>query len=278
METIVKDLGTAEIHEYREARKNPPDVVEPVVEVADDGASEEEKPKSRGGFQTKIDRLVKTVSAAERERDEAVARLKELEAKTSGKPKEETPAPQGEPQRDAFESDHAYFKALAKWEVKEELRIADEERGRKDAEEHHKGIVNAYNERVIETKARVEDWEKVVNAATVQIPPGVGPAILRMANGPDVVYYLATHPEICEEMMEGDNFVAIGKAWEISRELKAGEKQEEPEEEEEKPAPKSEKPTPIRPVGSGSTRTTTVPLDKMEIGAYRKAREAGRTN
>lgn len=273
-ETEVKDLGTVDMQEYREARKAAP-VVEEVVEETQEkpAVATEEKSKSKGGFQRKIDRLIKHSSTIEQERDAAIKRAEVAEAKANGKTVKEPPKAEGSPVRESYESDAEYFDALVDWKVDEKQRLAEEERGRKEAEAEHKKIVSSYNERVIEAKSRIEDWEEIVSAASIDIPPGVGQAILRMSNGPDVTYYLAQHPEICEEMMEMDSLVAIGRVWEISKEIKA-EKKEESEEteekEEEKTHVKAKVPAPIRPVGSGSTKTSTIPLDKAPLDVYRK--------
>jgi len=279
--TEEKDLGTLDLATYKQAQKAPAPEAEEKPVVESESTTEKPKPKGKGGFQARIDRFIKLTSTLETQLAQEKKAREAAEARLNGKaPEAETKqvASDGEPQREAFDSDAEYFKAVGRWSARQEMAEVEKEKGRKKAEEDNRAVNKAHNERVIETRVRVPDWDEVINAADFDIPKSIGPAILRMANGPDVMYHLAKNPDLVQEMMEMDDVVAIGKVWEIARELKTEDaEEEEPEESEEETEEKEEAkpekkrvPAPIKPVGTGSSKTSTVPLDKAPLSVYRK--------
>ncbi len=274
------------IAEYKAARKAEADKVpdephpHPPDKQDDEGNEEEEpkedkavsaseeKPKGKGGFQRKIDRLIKQVADAEEKAATETKKREELEAKGS---KQQEVVKEGEPQREDYASDAEFIKASVKYGVSQAIIEQAREQARLDAEEHHKEIVKKYNEATIEAKSRLDDWDEVVGQ-DITIPPAVGQAILRMPNGPEVAYHLGKNPKLAAELMEMDDEEARGAVWVISRELAGAKPKQEAKEVEEK----AKKPKPITPVGSSGNGHTTVPLDKMDIASYKKARSTGR--
>lgn len=240
---------------------------------------EAEKPKSKGGFQKRIDRLIKHSATLEEQLVAANKRAQDLEAK-SGKV-EEKPVMKldGEPQRENFESEVAYVKALTRWEVKQEMKEQREAEAREEQEAKEKEFVANYNKKAIEAQSKYEDWKEVMSQ-DVAIPSIVGDAIVHtIKNGPDVAYFLGKHPEVITEMLAAHPLEAVAMAVKISERL-AGVKSEEKADDDtevsaepEKPARKA--PAPIKPDIGGTTRSS-VPLDKMSMNQYKKAREAGR--
>lgn len=278
-ETVIGTEQTiAEYKASREAAAKSAEVVEetPEIEETEDTDAEEQpkgedKPKPRGGFQKKIDRLIKQVASTNEELAAERRKTAELEAK-NGKQPEKVATSQGEPDRNDFANDIEYVKALAKWEVRQEMKLEAEREVREAAEDKQRTFVKNYNEKVVEAKATHEDWDEVVNQ-DLDIPGTVGLAILRMPNGPEVAYQLGKNPELAEELMQMDELEAIGKIWELSKELGKS-TEEEPEKKEKKAIP-----PPIRTVSAGTTRTSTVSIDKTSIAEYkRRTADARKTN
>lgn len=275
-------IDTLSLPDYKKARAEGKTTVEqkvaPVEEVEEIATEEteetkpEDKPKHKGGFQKRIDRLVKQNSTLEQE-------LEQLRAKSPKEEKKEVVVA-GEPQRDQFESEVAYVKALTRWEVKQEIKEQQEAEQREVEESRQKEIVKNYNDRVSAAQSRYDDWKEVVNQ-DLEIPQGVGLAILRMENGPDVAYRLGSDSELRDAIMAMDPLEAIGKAWEISREIatkgksKSVEKDDDEDEEEVKAAKVKE--APIKPVSGGVTKSS-IPLDKTDFAAYKKRRAQGQLN
>lgn len=230
----------------------------------------EEKPKAKGGFQKRIDRLIKQTSALEQQlADERAARAA-LEAKGSAKPEEKKAVPSDRPARDQFATDEEYIDALVGWRMKAEKE--SEARAAEDA--RVKAVFKSYNEKLIEARARIEDFDEVVANPDVIVPRDVVLAIPEMDNGPDVVYFLMKNPDISAELLEMTSLKAIGMAWKISESLSNGGKKEKAEE---KPKLQSKAPAPIKPVTGGNSKST-VPLDQMDMRAFKEARAAGRVS
>ena len=245
-------------------------------EESTEETTDEQKPKVvKGGFQKRIDRLIKHTATLEEEN----TKLKEQLAKGTkdeGKTEEGAPAANGEPDRAKYATDVDYMRALVRWEFKQE----QEQEQLKAQQEQQKELTTSYNRRAIEAQARHEDWQEVVAKNEEPIPSVVGKAIFEeMENGPEVAYHLGKNPDICKELMEATPSKAIAMAWKISEDL-AGDNKKEDEESDEKNAVEEEKPakkvfTPIRPISGGTTKSS-IPLDKASMADYKKARRAGR--
>jgi hypothetical protein len=273
-EVALKEIPIDEIPlaDYKKARAEGKTTVPEKVVAVEEETIDTEKPKLKGGFQKRIDRLIKQVSALEEERETLRSKVPKEEAKAA-------PAVQGEPKREDFQTEIEYVRAITRWEVKEELRLAREEEEKAEEAGKQKKIAATYNEKVVEAKSRYDDWEETVNQEGINIPQGVGMAILRMPNGPDVAYEIGKNTELREELLGMDPLEAIGRAWELSKEMLGAAKADEEEEDVEETQPKPEKKTapPIRPVTGGTTRSS-VALDKMSLKDYKKARAAGRNH
>lgn len=279
-------IDTLPMADYKKARsegvltiEKPAEKTEEDEEVKPDAEKQDEKPKSKGGFQKRIDRLVKHNATLEAERESDKKRIAELEAATSGK--------------ETVQADPAKFPGFTEWskaqveagksgELENYMDARDAWKEQKEEEAasqaERREVFDAYNQKVSEAQAKYDDWKEVVGQS-IDLPKGVGPAIIEMENGPDVAYYLGKHPEMCEELLQMGSLRAIGKVWRISEEL-AGEQEKEakPEEKEEKQEKLASKaPAPIKPVGGGSTKSS-VPLDQLNMAEYKKARAAGRVH
>lgn len=275
-ETEVKEIAISDLSsaDFKEARKNGLEMVpkpEPKVE------EQEEKPKAKGGFQARIDRLIKQNA----EKDDLIESLRK-----TGKPTEEAaPEPKGRPQKADFAGrDDEYIEALVDWKAEQKIVQAEEAKARAAYEAEQQEVVDTYNRKIAEAKSMHEDFVEVVGQ-NITIPKGVERAIIEeMPNGPEVAYFLGSNPELCDELMKMKPFKAIAEAWKISEKLGESESEEKEEETEEKPAVKAkveEKPArrapePIKPVGSSRSRGT-VPLHQMnDMKEFKKARAAGR--
>lgn len=263
-------LDQVSMSDFKKARSEGKQAVavEEAPEVKEEVTDDEPKQKTKGGWQNRIDRLTKHIYTLEQQ-IEGYKKTTETGTKT------EEAKVDGEPQRTDYQSDAEYVRALTRWEVKQEIKAEKEAETRKAAEERQKEIVKLYNQKAIQAQARYEDFAEIVGKNEEPIPSTVGQAIVEeMENGPDVAYFLGKHPEVCQQMMEVGPTKAASLAWAISEELAGSTKKEVTDEKDEEEEPvKRKPPTPIRPVTGGTTKTT-VPLDKMSMADYKKARLA----
>ena len=273
-------IDTLPMREFKAARAEGKSTVEqkvePVVEEKkpeESGEEEQEKPKAKGGFQSRIDRLVKQLAMKEEELEKA---------RGSAKVEEKAPVvtAEGEPKREDFQNESAYIRALTRWEVKQEFKEQAEADAKATHEAREKEIVTSYNERAVEAKSRYEDWNDVVNQE-IEIPISVGRQCLLLPNGPDLAYYLGKNQEVREKLLAMDPIEAAGEARIIADKLAAesGKVEEETEEEQEERPKKleSKAPPPIKALGTGTTKST-IAIDKLSFRDYKKARQAGRTH
>lgn len=279
-------IGTVDMREFKAAREKgvitveqkvaPVEEVEEKEEEVEGEEKSEEKPKSKGGgFQKRIDRLVKhnatleeKLAATEREREELRAKAGKAE------PENKAVAGDAEPKLEDFKTHEEWVKAQAKWEV----RAQKDNEAREAEQARQKEVFDAYNTKVSETRAIHDDFDEVVGNPKLKIPESVQMAVIEMENGPEVAYFLGKNPELCAELLEMSPLRAIGKAWSLSEELA----KDEPEEKEEKVEAKAEekvvkkeKAPPIKPVGGSNTKST-VAMDRMDMKAFKAARAAGR--
>ena len=124
VETQEVPLAESTMAEFKKARADGKEVatretVTPKVEESEE--TKEQKTRVRGGFQAKIDRLIKAQASLEEAKTAAEKKAAELEAKLNGNGTDVQKV-DGEPKRDDFQTDSEYVKALTRWEVKQEVR------------------------------------------------------------------------------------------------------------------------------------------------------------
>jgi hypothetical protein len=250
-----QELDHAVSDEWREPPKpaEEPPAAEPEPEEAPpvEAKVEEEKPKPKehkGGRDKRIDKLTARNHSLE-------TRIAELEAKL--KPAEPAPPKSNEPKLADYGNDvEKYVAAREEWKQSEEVR--------QWSENNQKATFDAYNKKVSEARGEYEDWDEAVTGSNISIPQSAYLAVVESENGPDVAYYLATHKEETEKLMEMTSVAAVRAIGRISDKLS----------QDKAPAPKAEKPkpaAPIAPVGSTATRTGTT-LENMSLKDYIKVR------
>ena len=251
----------------------------------------EEKPRQKGwnGAQKKIDRLVKHNAELETAREADRKRIEELE---KGVKKEEPkPKADDEPKLEDFTDEHLYLKALAKWEVKQEMKAEREAQEREAEQAETRAIFDAHNQKISAARAKYDDFDETVNEsvktpwqsnsrADVIASQAFQVGLIESENGGELIYYLGKHPEELDKLAglsPARIQMAIGriadKLEEQEEESEETEGEEPAEEEEEKPRKKL--PTPITPVGKGSARTSRSLAD-LPLSEFKKARQAGR--
>lgn len=219
------------------------------------------------------------IKAAKAEERAAAAerRAAEIEAK---KPEEKKQLANDEPQRENFQSDQEYWKAVARHEVRQEMKEQREAELKAESEAVAKQIEEGYKERAEEARKRFEDFDEALNASETTFPEFFIQSIRELDNGPDVAYFLAKNPETREELKAMTLGKAIAELGKISAALGAVEekKVEKPVKAEEQPAKfPSKSAPPIKPVPGGNSKSS-VPLDQMDMKAFKAARAAGRVS
>jgi hypothetical protein len=297
-------IDTLPAKEYNEARDKGVTTVPkvPVAEETKPEVSEEkegeekpdEKPKVKGGYKARIDRLVKHNAELETAKDAAERERDELRAK-NGKT-EERPAPKAdsEPKIEDFQTGEEFYRAQARWEVRQEMKVQAEAKEKEEEDAYTKEVFDTHNRTISEARAKYDDFNETVNdsvktpwqsqsKADVMASQAFQVAMFESGMGGELLYYLGKHPDELAKLgglSPARVQMAVGRIIDKLEAQQASEEENEEEQEippakEEKPKIVSKAPAPIRPVGGSSTKSS-VPLDKMSMADYEKARAAGR--
>lgn len=232
----------------------------------------------------RIDTLTRLRREAEEREQQTSQRLEEALRKTGVKTGGAEPP--AKPKRADFQNDEDYETALFSWKEAEDRRKA--------ADERLTSTFSAYNKGIETVKTQHDDWDEVMSQ-DIPIPMAVQNTIIGMgAKGPEVAYWLASNPDICDELVEVERSEGSAAAvLELGRYLagrdtqagggsvsaRRGAQKPEDDEEEQQAAtppaarrPQSRAPQPLKPVTGVSTRST-VPLDEMDFQDYRRIRD-----
>ena len=313
--------------------KSPQDEDEPEDEITEE---ERQKPLPRG-VQRKLDRLTRQKWTERTKREALEAQLAELKTKLDAKPEpkpepvaEPTPEPVAPPvappvpekprpkPEDFPDSYEDFVEALADWkfeknrtavlaEADAKIQALEQKLVQADTHKEQQAIANeVWATKVEKAKAKHQDFDTVMSptdevTAKLQVSGPMQSAILDDDDGPEIGYYLRTHPEECERIFAATNLNAKSTPQEVQRALMAvgrefGKIKEtfaatpapavpvpvappvapapvaEPEKPQPTPPPVSKAPTPIRPVGTRSVTSTTSdpPSDFKDYEAWRK--------
>ncbi len=245
--------------------RDPSALPEPAKETpaADAPETQETEPTAAASETAEKPLESKPKSKAQRAIDKLTAKnyqlAKDLEEARKAKPAEQpaaTAQPQGPPQLKDFKTPEEWADARDVW--KEAKAAEDEARQERQAE------LDEYNRGVSDLQAKTEDWDEVVAQSDIQIREYISAAIVEMGKtGPEVAYYLAKNPDVCEELNGMKKFAAIAKIHEIAKTLgKPAAKGSSPP-----VKPKVVPPAPISTVGGATTRSS-VPLDQLPPKEY----------
>jgi hypothetical protein len=247
-----------------------PEEEEEETEEPDEGEEDpgkEEPKKKLGGWQRKIQKLEEANTYAYR-------RLAQLEDQL--KPKEQQP--QGPPPRPTLEqfpdNYDAYIEALADWKTDRKLEVREQENLKKAQEwqqrEAERATVETWQTRLNDFRSKTKDFDTVLsNADDIELHPVIRQSLLNYEHGPQLAYELARNRPQLEKIAAISNPLdAIRELGRFEATLTAG-----PPPRIETRKPFTAPPEPIRPVGKGSNGNVHIPLDKLPLRDYIKARE-----
>lgn len=250
-------------------------------EVPEPEPQPEVKPVPRG-VDKRIGKLTAQLSEAQRQIDELKARQPQPEVKAPPEVPLEVAA-----KFDTFDSwSEKQLSAGKTASLDDFLEARDAWKEARDAQkaereaiaEYQTGVQSAYQEKVETFKAGVEDWDEVVGQE-IDLPPGVGPAILELDNGPEVAYFLGKNPKVTQKLNELSPFLAVAEVGRIAARL---EKTPVPLQETNNIATRSpdrqptvsKAPAPITPLKGGGIRTTKdISSPDIPYDEYRKIRD-----
>jgi len=238
--------------------------------AAEEGAEPQEtaeqvEAKKQSKFQRRLERQKTARIAAETEARLLREQLTEL------KSKQQTPAADEAPKREAYESYEDYLDARADYRADQKGRTALAERDQAQQGSERQGrqvaaqaeTAKQWQQREKAFEATAKDYQETVSAFLdegVDLAPTARAAIVESDAGPQLLYHLATHPDVAErlaDMSPAKQVLELGK-------LEASIS---------KPARQPSKaPPPITPVGQGRTALPGI-RENMSQAEYEAARK-----
>lgn len=182
-------------------------------EVDEEEEAEEVKPKKKGGFQKRIDKLSKAKSDAERDRDHwrevALAGKKTPEeTKTTT---EEVPEIAVRPKAEDFEKHDDYVEALTDWKLDQKLAAKERERQVETVKTEAAKRWDAHQSRMNTFRESHPDIDEALqNVAKTKISLPLNELIIESDLGAEIVYELAKNPKEFERLCKLSP-LAVGK-------------------------------------------------------------------
>lgn len=205
-------------------------------ETPEDEPEDNPEPPKKKSFQDRIDELTAARREAERQAAELKARLDALEVDKAKPEVKQEPAPEaktapdpnelnpdGEAKYPLGEFDPAFVRDLVNYEndqkwaqYKEQLeREAVEKEMAKQAAEAQTALSNEWNQKLEAVQEALPDIREkgarlVEEFATLEPAHGeyLATAIMKLPNGPEVLYYLADNPEVAKKIAYSDPLTA----------------------------------------------------------------------
>ena len=173
-----------------------------------------ETPPAKTFTQSDLDRiLAKERAKAERkaERLGYERARREVAESQLQQPRNEAPPPaDGEPTPDQFQTFTEYSKALARWEVRQELRGLGERAQQMRETQTAQQRAAEVQQKLAPAMEKYEDFDEVVFNERLPITEAMAEAALELGEvGHDVLYHLGTHPK------EAERIAALGRVGQV---------------------------------------------------------------
>jgi hypothetical protein len=254
-----------------------------ITELDEEPEEETEQPKKKGGFQKRIDKLVREKNTLEARLTELERSLADKAGKPSGedaKPPEPKPGEKAKPTPDGYQTYEEYVEDLTDWKVEQRETARQAEDERRAAEEAETELAKGFKTRIADAEKKYGDFKEVAAAEDLMLSPAMQQVIRESPAGLDVAYYLGQHREEADAIFEMTPLDAIRALGRIEGKIEAAEqaKTKAPETKPAAPAAKpSNAPKPIAPVsgtkagGQPSINDETLASD---YNAWEKVRKA----
>lgn len=267
------ESGTEEPEAKEESKEELEEDSKDSKEDDSEDEAKDEKPKKKGGFQRRIDKLNAAKAEAQREAEywRKLALDKGAEAP---KEKPETPAAKdGKPSADDFETHAEYVEALTDWKVEQKAKALEEKQRKAALETEQQKLQSAHLTRVKSFAEKTADFEEVIaDVEDIPVSAAVQEIIVTSENGPELMYELAKNRAEFERISKLPPLAAAREIGRIETRIAAKAS--------EKPEPKklTKAPPPPKPVGGSKASTAKSIYDPdISFEEYeRRRREAMR--
>lgn len=219
-------------------------------------AAKDDKPKKKGGFQRRIDKLNARFSAAQQEVDywkqqalKSASDSKKTEPELAAKP---LASSEGKPDIDKFDTHAEYVEALTDWKTEQKLKEREAQAERSKLETEQQKLVREHHERVKSFADKTEDYAEVLEDVNdVRIPAGLQQAIVESDRSAELIYELAKNRAELERISKLPPLAAARELGKFESKLPSQASSEDQKTEKKEPKKITQAPKPIAPVGTG---------------------------
>lgn len=185
------------------------EVIEPEVEASEEDEEEAEeleetedetedpKPKKKGGFQKRIDKLNKKLSAADQEKE--YWRQEALRTKSNPEPEKKANDEKpdlNKPKAETFATHDEYVEALTDWKLDQKLLERERKQKEHAVKSESETKINTHRARVDEFSKSKEDWDDVTEVfSKAPISITLQEAVVNSDHGPEMLYELGKDPK-----------------------------------------------------------------------------------
>lgn len=240
-----------------------------VDETEDDKEDSIAKPKKKGGFQKRIDKLTKERESFKREAD----LWKEQAMKAGQKPAEEPKkleakvevSKEGKPDPDKFNTLGEYYEALADWKYDQRQKQSDKAKHVETVKSAYENKVKSFQDKSKEfVKTAPDFFDTLAEVDHIPLNPALEDLLLRSKNGHELLYDLVKEPEEYERISKLD---PTDVAYEMG--LRGAKFVKAPSSVETIETKTTKAPPPVKPIGKSTTVSTKDP-GEMTMPEYKE--------
>ncbi len=180
-------------------------------DAIDDLHEETDGEKKKKGLDERFNKLTSARKEAERQRDEERNRANALQAQLDAAQavKEAAEAAKPAPKAEDFKTAEEYAEALSEYKVEKKLQEKAKADAKTALEAANQRVIDDWNKRVAVARKEIEDYDAVTAESPVPVHNELRSMLLEHAVGPQILYWLAQHPERANKinaMYEAKNF------------------------------------------------------------------------
>lgn len=240
-------------------------------ESHDDVGEPKEKPKKKGGFKKRIDKLTRENYQKAQEIEFLRSQIAKTQTQKEPEEKTQKQASGQKPKADDFETHEEFVEAMADFKAEEKLKKLESRRQEESLKEKIQKREADYSNKVESFKSEHSDFDEVLeDASDIQMPGpvfAVFKELLEESENPGLLMYeLAKNRDEYERISK---LSPLGFAREIGKFETKIQKTLEPKKE----IKKTKAPAPIEPVGGRSSQVAMKTPEEMDFREFKKWRE-----
>jgi hypothetical protein len=246
------DSESSEPVENEEEKENEDHSDEPESGKSDE--NDLDKPKKKGGFQKRIDKLNQRITSKEQE----LEYWKQQALKTS-QPQNQAPkvemapkADEGKPDPEKFETHAEYVEALTDWKTEQKFKERELKSEQNKIQSEQQNVIKSHQERLKSFSEKTKDFNDVLmEVDDIVVSPAVSQLLVTSENGPELMYELAKNRDEFEKLNKLPPLAAARELGRIESRISSKSTEKKVETKKITSAPK-----PIEPVGAGGKGST----------------------